>query len=137
MRLDQRLVDAALNFVNKRFPGQPFEGAAAMYTADGDILVSTAIAVVNESVALCHEVGAICEAYAKNKIITATVCVSRNEADSFDILAPCGVCQERLWYWGGDVEAAVPLEHDTTQWRGVTIREMTPYYWRKPFMNPR
>ena len=62
MHLDQRLVDAAIEFVNKRFAEQPFEGAAAMYTEDGEILISTAIEVVNESVSLCHETGAICEA---------------------------------------------------------------------------
>src|SRR5262245_48100754 len=134
MRLDQRLVDAAIDFTNRRFPGQAPEGAAAMYTEDGEILISTAIEVVNESVALCHETGAICEAYAKNKKITATVCVWRDQAGSFLIIGPCGVCQERLWYWGGDIEVAVPLDHDNTKWRAVPLREMDPYYWRKPFM---
>jgi cytidine deaminase len=105
-----------------------------MYTGDGEILISTAIEVVNESVALCHETGAICEAYAKDQIIAATVCVSRGDAGRFHILAPCGVCQERLWYWGGDIEVAVPLDHDTTKWRAVALREMNLYYWRKPFM---
>jgi cytidine deaminase len=133
MRLDQRLVDAAIEFVERRFPGAN-EGAAAMYTEDGEILVSTALEVLNESVALCHEVGAICEAYAKNKTVTATVCVARNERGGFDILSPCGVCQERLWYWGGNVEVAVPLDHDITLWRGVTLHQASPYYWRKPYM---
>ena len=132
MRLDQRLVDAAIEFVERRFPGQPYEGAAAMYTADGDILVSTALEVLNDSVALCHEVGAMCEAYAKNKRITATVCVSREPDGRMIIIGGlCGVCQERMWFWGGDVEIAVPLEDDITKWRSITLREMTPYYWRR------
>ena len=105
-----------------------------MYTEDGEILVSTALEILNESVALCHEVGAMCEAYAKNKKVTATVCVSRNARGTFDILSPCGVCQERLWYWGGAVEVAVPLDHDITLWRSVTLEQASPYYWRKPFM---
>lgn len=134
MRLDQRLVDAAIAFTNERFPGEVWEGAAAMYTEDGEILISTAIAVVNDSVALCHETGAICEAYAKNKKISASVCVARNEAGKFVILSACGVCEERLWYWGGDVEIAVPDENDSTQWRAVRLREMNPHYWRNPFM---
>jgi cytidine deaminase len=134
MHLDQRLVDAAIDFTNTRFPGEAYEGAAAMYTADGDILISTALDVANDSVAICHETGAFCEAYAKNKRITATVCVTRDEEGRFLILGLCGVCQERMWYWGGDVEVAVPLEDDNTKWRSVMLKEMDPFYWRKPFM---
>ena len=47
MRLDQRLVDAAIRFTEDRFPGTPYEGAAAMYAEDGEILVSTALEVSN------------------------------------------------------------------------------------------
>lgn len=136
MHLDQRLVDTAIEFVERRFPGELWAGAAAMYTEDGEILISTALAVVNDSVALCHEVGAMCETYAKNKRPTATVCVSRNEAGAFVILPACGVCQERLWYWGGEVEVAVPLEQDSTRWRPVPLKDMTPNYWRRQFMAP-
>jgi len=32
-----------------------------MYTEDSEILISTALEVVSDSVALCHEVGAMCE----------------------------------------------------------------------------
>ena len=134
MRLDQRLVDAAISFINQRFPDRLDEGAAAMYTADGEILTATAIAVVNESVSLCHETGAMCEAYARDKRITATVCVHKNNDGRFVILSPCGVCQERLWYWGGDVEVAVPLRSDPTKWEVMALSELTPRYWRLPFM---
>ena len=47
--------------------------AAAMYAEDGEILISTGLEVVNDAVALCYEVGAMCEAYAKYKKIVATV----------------------------------------------------------------
>jgi len=90
--------------------------------------------VVNASVELCHEVGAICEAFKLNKIITATVCVSRDEAGKFHVLTPCGVCQERLMVWGDLVEAAVPRDEDSSQWQMKTLRELQPYYWRKPFL---
>jgi cytidine deaminase len=133
-RVDQRLVDAAIAYVTKRFPDQLWAGAAAMYTEDGEMLISTAIAVVNEQVSLCHEVGAICEAYAKDKKIVATVCVTRDEQGRFRILPACGVCQERLWYWGGDIEVAVPAENDATKWESVTLADMTPHYWRKQFL---
>jgi len=134
MRLDQRLVDAAIAFVNKRFPGNAEEGAAAMYLKTGEIVTATAIAVPSEQASLCHETGAICEAYARNLPITATVCVHRDAGGRFIILSACGICQERLWHWGGEVEVAVPLDGDPTQWRAVSLKELSPYYWRKPFM---
>jgi cytidine deaminase len=115
MRLDQNLVDTAIAFVNQRFPTEPWAGAAAMYSADGKMLISTAPECVNESVGLCHEIGAICEAHKLNQKVTASVCVSRDEQGRFHILTPCGVCQERLYVWGGEVEVAVPAENDSTQ----------------------
>ena len=136
MRLDQRLIDAAIEFVERRFPGEPYEGAAAMYTEDGEILISTALEVPpGASVELCHEVGAMCEAYAKGKKIIATVCVSREPGGRMIVLPLCGVCKERMWLGGGDVEVAVPREDDTTKWRSVTLRELDPFYWRR-FLRP-
>src|SRR5262245_2115128 len=35
---------------------------------------------------------------------------------TFLIPAPCGVCQERLRYWGPHVEVAVPTGHGPTAW---------------------
>ena len=134
MGVDQRLVDAAIAFIDRRFRGRADKGASAMYTADGDILLSTAIAVVNDSVSLCHEAGAMCEAYARDKHIAATVCVHKDERSRYLILPPCGVCQERLWYWGGDVDVAVPLASDNTQWESIKLQALCPHYWRTPFM---
>lgn len=134
MKIDSKLVDAAKTFVKARFSDESWAGAAAMYTEDGQILISTAPAVVNPSVELCHEAGAICEAYKLNKKITATVCVSRDDKGAFHILTPCGVCQERLFFWGADVEAAVPLETDSAKWQIKTLAELQPYYWRNPFL---
>jgi cytidine deaminase len=131
LRLDQRLVDAAIDFVERRFPAEPWAGAAAMYLDDGAMLISTAPEVVNDAVALCHEVGAMCEAHARDRKIVATVCVSRAEDGRFVILPACGVCQERLWYWGPNVEVAVPLPTDGAKWEAVTLAEMSPHYWRK------
>jgi cytidine deaminase len=134
MKLDSNLVEAAIEFIKSRFSTEPWAGAAAMYTEDGQILISTAPAVVSASVELCHEVGAICEAYKLNKKIAATVCVSRDEKGQFHILTPCGICQERLFVWGGDVEAAVPTDTDSTKWQTKTLKELQPFYWRKPFL---
>ncbi len=135
MKLDEKLVRAAIDFAKKRFsPDMPGAGAAAMYTEDGQLLLSTSPDVVNSSVELCHEVGAICEAFKLNKKITATVCVSRDEAGKFHILTPCGVCQERLFAWGNTIEAAVPHDEDSSKWQMKTLQELQPFYWRKPFL---
>jgi cytidine deaminase len=90
------------HFIRNRFSSEGWAGAAAMYAEDGQILISTSPEVVNASVELCHEVGAICEAYKLSKKITATVCVSRDDKGMFQILTPCGVCQERLMVYGGE-----------------------------------
>jgi len=132
MRVDEKLVQAAVSFINQRFP-IGVEGAAAVYLEDGQILISTALEVKSESVALCHETGAFCEAYKLNKKVVATVCVSRDE-NGFHILTPCGVCQERLWLWGGDVDCGVPHANDSTKWMSVKLSDLSPHYWRKPFM---
>jgi cytidine deaminase len=132
MKVDETLVQSAISFIKQRFP-TGVEGAAAVYLEDGQILISTALEVKNESVALCHETGAFCEAYKLNKKVVATVCVSRDE-NGFHILSPCGVCQERLWLWGGDVDCGVPLPEDSTKWTSVPLSEISGYYWRRPFM---
>lgn len=132
-RVDERLVQAAIELANRRFPTGE-EGAAAVYLEDGQILTSCALHVVNESVSLCHEVGTMCDAVKIGKRIVATVCVSRDLQGRFYILSPCGVCQERLWAWGGDVECAVPLPDNPFAWQSIKLRELSPYYWRKPFI---
>ena len=134
MRLDQKLVDTAISFVQKRFPTEPWAGAAAMYTNDGQILISTSPECVNDSVSLCHETGAICEAHKLDKKVTASVCVSRDDQGRFHILTPCGVCQERLYVWGDNVEVAAPIDSDSTQWQMKLLKEVQPFYWRKPFL---
>ena len=133
-KVDAKLVEAAKAFVQTRFGDAAWAGASAMYTEDGEILISTAPEARNASVELCHEVGAICEAHKLGKKIVATVCVSRDDKGQFHILTPCGVCQERLFVWGGEVEAAVPTDGDSTQWRAKSLNEIQPYYWRKPFL---
>lgn len=100
MKLDQALVDAAIDLLERRFPMA--EGiAAAMYTDDGQILTSVVFQPEWGGGGLCAETGAICEAVKLEKRITASVCVSRLSGDSpIVILTPCGICQERLFHWG-------------------------------------
>jgi len=133
MKIDQTLVDAAIDLLEKRFPAA--EGlAAAMYTHDGQILTSVVFEPEWGGGGLCAETGAICEAVKLNKQITASVCVSRLSGDSpIVILTPCGICQVRLFHWGDQVEVATPDPEDARKWKAKTLEEVQPYYWVKAF----
>lgn len=136
MKVDDRLVNACKDFINKRFPNsQEIEGAAAIYTEDGEIIISTAPEVFNSGAGLCHETGAICDTYKLDKKIMASVCVSKEKDGSYVILTPCGICQERLYHWGGDVEVGVPRENDISNYESKKLKEVQPYYWAKPFID--
>jgi len=129
MKLDQELVDAAINQALARFP-TGYAGAAAVYTEDGQILTSVCFDTHNEIANLCHETGAYCEANRLNLKVTASVCVSRSTPDDkFIILTPCGICQERLAIWGRSVEVAVPDPSNPSHWLPKTLGQVQPYYW--------
>jgi cytidine deaminase len=131
--VDQDLCDAAVELAAARYPAG-WGGAAAMYTADGRILTSVYVETPNSGSELCMETGSICEAHKLGVAITASVCVSRESEDEpFLILSPCGICQERLAFWGGDVHVAVPHPDDPRKWQSKPLRKVQPYYWRKAF----
>ena len=123
------LVEAAITLASTRF-GNGMGGAAAVYTASGTLLTSVGLSTPNAPANLCRETGAILEAVKRNELITAVVCVMRDAPDQrFRILAPCGICQERLWAWGGeDVSVAVPSESDPSNWMSVYLRDLQPNY---------
>lgn len=133
MHLDQTLVNAAIELLERRFPGK--EGiAAAMYTEDREILTSVYFEPEWGSAMLCAEAGAICEAEKLGKRIVASACVSRLNGDApIVVITPCGICQERLFHWGQDVEVAVPQPDDSAKWCTKTLREVQPYYWVNAF----
>lgn len=75
MSVDQELVDAAVALVEARFPCEDWAGGAAMRLEDDTIVTSTAPKAVNPSVEVCHETGALCEAYKLDRAVVASVCV--------------------------------------------------------------
>ena len=138
LRVDDRLVRAAIELAEARYLGDPdgdgWAGAAAMYASDGRILTSVFLEAPNQAATLCCETGAIAEAHKLNVAVVASVCVARTRPDEpFEILTPCGICQERLAYWGGDVQVGVPVDGDATRWVSKALREVQPEYWRKRF----
>ena len=83
-------------------------GVAIIHTEDDQYLSSVAIETENNSVILCIEVGAMTEAHKFNVRVTHCLCVIReDEVSPFKILSPCGVCQERLRFWGIEVMVGV------------------------------
>lgn len=136
MKVDQTLVDAAISLAENRYAGDPdrdgWAGAAAMYASDGRILTSVFVDSPNVVANLCCETGAIADAHKLRLAIVASVCVSRERPGaSFVILTPCGICQERLAYWGGDVQVGVPRSDDPTRWLSKSLREVQPHYWAR------
>ncbi|EGR1274935.1 TPA: cytidine deaminase [Vibrio parahaemolyticus] len=125
--IEKELYQAAIELVNMRYPSG-WGGAAAVRTESGKILTSIAPDTKNDALSLCMEVGAYLEAHKLNERVTHSLCLCReNENDEFLILSPCGVCQERLVHWGGDVKAAITTLENALVFK--PIRELMPHHW--------
>lgn len=131
MNIEQMLYQAATELIEKRYPAG-WGGAAAMHTTDGEMLTSVAPEVINASTELCIETGAILEAHKLNTKITHSICVVRDdESKEFKVLTPCGVCQERLLYWGRNVKVAVSNHNKSLLFK--TLEEVQPYHWTRAY----
>lgn len=130
MKLDQQLVDAAIAEIERRFPNE-IGIAAALYTSQGEILTGVRFRIEYGPGRLCAETEPMLNAHRHGKRITASVCLYRDPLDGrYLVLSPCGLCQERLLYWGKDVEVAVPDPHDPACWISRTLHDLVPHYWR-------
>ena len=131
MNIEKEMYDKVTDFIKKRFP-EDWGGAAIIHTEEGSFFTSVAIECANESVSLCIETGAICEAHKFNEKVTHCLCVVRNDENSpFKVLSPCGVCQERLRYWGTDVKVGVTTKDGSLKY--VTLGELQPYHWTNAY----
>lgn len=136
MAVDQALVDAAIDLAHGRFAGQPWSGAAALRLDNGTILTSTGPDAPNVAASLCHETGAICEAFKLGRKVVASVCVTAADNDNtgeYWILTPCGICQERLLAHGPDVEVGVPEPSDPRRWHTLRLRDVQPHWFGRVF----
>lgn len=131
MSIEQTLYDTAVDFIKNRYP-TGWGGAAVIHTDDNRFLISVAIDVFNASAELCIETGAICEAHKFNVKVTHCICVVRDDEHSeFKVLTPCGICQERLRFWGEDVLVGVTTNDKSLMF--VRLGELMPYYWGKAY----
>src|SRR5690625_3114702 len=127
MDIEQKLYDSAIELIQKRYPSN-WGGAAAIALEDGTILTSIAPEVIVASTELCIETGAILEAHKIGKRVTHSICVVRDDEHSeFKVLSPCGVCQERLIYWGPNVKVAVSVPEKEKDLVFKTLSEVQPY----------
>ncbi len=125
------MYEKAILFMDKRFP-HGWGGCAIMYTAEGQFLISVALESFNAAACLCMETGGMCEAQKYNLKITHSLCLTRdNENELPKILTACGICQERLRYWGEEVKVAISNPENKIVFK--KIKELGTYYWGNAF----
>ena len=127
MNIEKQLYQSAISLIEKRYP-EGWGGAASIRTDSGKILTSIAPDIKNNALSLCMEVGACLEAHKLNETVTHSLCVYReDEAHNYTILTPCGICQERLVHWGGDVQVAITNIENKLIFK--PLRELLKYHW--------
>ena len=126
----EEMFDKALKFLEKRYGKNKAGGVAILRLEGGKYLISVWPESPNESVTLCAETGAICEAHKINKKVTHSLCLCRQkDNENYEVLSPCGVCQERLFFWGEDLKCAISTKNNDIIFK--TLKELQPYYWLK------
>lgn len=131
--LGRIMYQKAESFINDRYPFG-WGGCAVMYTEEGHFLTSVYFDSPNSAACLCIETGAMCEAQKYNLKITHSLCVTReDETEKLTILTPCGICQERLRYWGDDVKVAISNDENNIVFK--TLNEISIHYWRKALID--
>lgn len=125
--IENSLYQAAIKLIESRYP-KGWGGAAAIRTETGKILTSVSPDVNNDALSLCMEVGAYLEAHKLDEKVTHSLCICReDEGSDYLFLSPCGICQERLVHWGGDVKAAITTAKNDVVFK--SLRELMPHHW--------
>ena len=126
--IEQKMYDTAVELINKRYPND-WGGAGVVRTEDDSYFTSIWLDVINDSVSICIETGAMCEAYKHDSRVTHCLCVQRDdEISAYKIVSPCCVCQERLWFWG-DVMVGITTPENILKF--APLSELQPHHWLK------
>lgn len=129
--IEKEMYRLAAELIEKRYP-KGWGGAGVVHTANGNYYTSVSIDTANASAIICIETGAMLEAHKYNEKVTHCMCLIRDDENSpFRVLSPCGICQERLRYWGEDVQVAVTNGENSLLF--VELKELQPYHWTKAY----
>lgn len=128
--LEKMMFQKAVELIEKRYP-RGWGGAGVVYTAQGHFYTSVSIETANASAELCIETGAMLEAHKYRERVTYCLCVIReNERAPYRVLSPCGICQERLRFWGDEIWVGVTVEEGL---HFVQLKELQPYHWTRAY----
>ncbi len=98
--IEDNMYRKAVELIEKRYPAG-WGGAGVVHTSQGNDYTSVSIETANASAVVCIELGAMLEAHKYNEKVTHCMCLVRDDENSpYRVLTPCGICQERLRYWG-------------------------------------
>jgi len=129
--VENEMYRLAVRLIETRYP-TGWGGAGVVRTANGHYYTSVSIETANASAIVCIELGAMLEAHKYNERVTHCLCLIRNDEHSeFKVLSPCGICQERLRYWGDEVQVAVTTDEERL--RFVALKELQPYHWTNAY----
>lgn len=129
--VENEMYRRAVALIETRYP-TGWGGAGVVHTSKGNYYTSVSIETANASTILCIETGAMLEAHKYKEKVTHCLCLAReNENAPFKVLSPCGICQERLRYWGEDVQVAVTTNEEKLKF--VELRELQPYHWTRAY----
>lgn len=129
--IEREMYEKAVDLIERRYP-KGWGGAGVVHTENGNFYTSVSIETANSSAILCIETGAMLEAHKYNERVTHCLCLVRDDENSpFKVLSPCGICQERLRFWGEGVRCAVTTEDGSLMF--VTLGELQPHHWTKAY----
>ena len=127
MGVEQDLYQSATALIEKRYPAG-WGGAAALRLASGDILTRVVPDTDLDALSVCMELGSLLEAHKRDETVTHSICIYRNdETSKFCVLSPCGICQERLRFWGPDILVGVTNPVHEVVFK--PLRVLQPYHW--------
>lgn len=129
--VEKEMYKQAVELIEIRYP-VGWGGAGVVRTEEGHYFTSVSIETANASAVLCIETGAILEAHKYNEKVTHCLCLVREDEKSpFKVLTPCGICQERLRYWGEEVSVAVTTDDNSLKF--VTLGKLQPHHWTNAY----
>jgi cytidine deaminase len=133
--VDDKLYHAALSLLDhKRAQGSAEVVVAAAYLESGEILLGSHFEGTCDAACLCAETGPICEANTRGERLVASICLLQERPDApVLILAPCGICQERLRVFGSDVQVAIAIPGSPDKFKSIPLGKLNAAHWMDAF----